>query len=377
MSSSSIPASVQSALWAQAGGRCQLRGCNKLLIGDLITGKRTGKYGYIAHIVADSADGPRGDKIRSPLLARDIENLMLLCPVHHKAIDVDHLADYPEPLLLEMKVQHEDRVEIVTDMDVDRRSHVVRFAASIGNLDALVSQKAVFNAMPPDRHPADFHTIDIEVSGLDLKDNDPAFWSIQSENLQKQFDRKIKQRVEQKEIHQLSVFALAPQPLLILFGTLLGDIMPAIVHQKHREPDTWKWQSQQPSINFQTTTYDGPANVRVALKLGISATITDDRIISVIGENGAVWSIVAENPHNDIMRRPDDLTQYKRHLRRLFDRIKAHHGEEAIINVFPAVPVSVAVETGRAWMPKADLALKIYDQSREAKAFVPTLTVGI
>jgi hypothetical protein len=367
---------VQTALWARAGGRCQLRGCNKLLIGDLITGKRTGKYGYIAHIVADSADGPRGDPIRSPLLAKDIDNLMLLCPVHHKAIDVDHLADYPESLLLEMKSQHEERIEIVTDMDIDRRSHVVRFAASIGNLNALVSQRAVFNAMPPDRHPADFHTIDIEVSGLNLKDNDPAFWSIQSDNLQKEFDRKIKQRVEQKEIQQLSVFALAPQPLLIQFGTLLGDIMPAVVHQKHREPDTWKWQSQQPSINFLTSEYDGPANVPVALKLGISATITDDRIFSVIGENAAIWSIAAENPHNDIMRRPDDLTQYKRHLRRLFDRIKAHHGEGAVINVFPAVPVSVAVESGRIWMPKADLALKIYDQSREAKAFVPTLTIG-
>jgi hypothetical protein len=29
------------------------------------------------------------------------------------------------------------------------------------------------------------------------------------------------------------------------------------------------------------------------------------------------------------------------------------------------VPVSVAVEIGRVWMPKADLPLQIYDQSKQ------------
>lgn len=124
MSKTAIPSKVANALWARAAGRCQFRGCNKLLIGDLISGKRTGKFGYIAHIVADEAGGPRGDAVRSPQLAQDIDNLMLMCPVHHKAIDVDYLADYPEDVLLAMKAEHEDRIEIVTDMDVDRVSHV-------------------------------------------------------------------------------------------------------------------------------------------------------------------------------------------------------------------------------------------------------------
>jgi hypothetical protein len=34
------------------------------------------------------------------------------------------------------------------------------------------------------------------------------------------------------------------------------------------------------------------------------------------------------------------------------------------------------VETGRIWMPKADLTMKIYDQNRTAQAFVPTITIG-
>lgn len=376
MSKTAIPSKVANALWAKAAGRCQFRGCNKLLIGDLIAGKRTGKFGYIAHIVADEAGGPRGDVVRSPLLAQDIDNLMLMCPVHHKAIDVDYLADFPEDVLLAMKAEHEDRIEIVTDMDVDRASHVVRFAATIGQRDSLVTTRSIFSAMPPDHHPAEGRTIDIELIGSERKDHEEAYWIEKNENLERLFARKIKERIEQREIRQLSVFALAPQPLLIRLGTLLGDIVPVSVHQKHREPDTWKWLPDQPRIDYKVSEYSGSKDVPVALKLALSATVNDDRITTVLGGDTAIWSITCDKPGNDIMRRKDDLGTYKQLLRNLFDRIKAFHGEGVLLHVFPAMPASAAVETGRVWMPKADLAMKLYDQNRTAHAFVPTISIG-
>jgi hypothetical protein len=115
--------------------------------------------------------------------------------------------------------------------------------------------------------------------------------------------------------------------------------------------------------------------VIVALKLALSATVTDDRIRAVLGDDIAVWSLTAESPHNDIMRRPGDLIEFKRHLRRLLDRIKAVHGENAATNVFPALPNSAAVEVGRIRMPKADLPLQIYDQNRSVGGFIPTLKI--
>ena len=48
------------------------------------------------------------------------------------------------------------------------------------------------------------------------------YWTVQQENLRRVFARKVKERIEQKEIKQLSVFALAPQPLLIELGHLSG-----------------------------------------------------------------------------------------------------------------------------------------------------------
>ena len=111
--------------------------------------------------------------------------------------------------------------------------------------------------------------------------------------------------------------------------------------------------------------------------LAISATINDDRVIAVLGEEAAIWAIKAVEPHNDAMQRRDDLAEFRRLLRLTFNAIKAAHGEDAVVNVFPAIPVSAAVEVGRVWMPKADLPLRIYDQNRKLRGFKEALWIGM
>jgi hypothetical protein len=370
------PPRVQSALWARAGGRCQYRGCNRDLVGDLISGNEDALFGFIAHVVADSPGGPRGDAVRSPQLARSLENLMLLCSIHHKLIDVDDVPGHPEPLLLAMKAEHETRVALLAGIDEGRASHVLRFGASIGANEALVSTRAIFAAMPPDHHPASHQTIDLELTGHAFSDADPAFWAMQQVNLQRNFAARVGGRIERQEIRHLSIFALAPQPLLIELGRLLCDIVPMVVHQRHREPPTWAWQRDFPTVRYKP---GQPAQRRtgaVALKLGVSATVTDDRIERVLGGGAAIWSLCAEAPHNDIVRCPEDQVAYRRALRALFDAIKARHGDRTPVHVFPALPASLAVETGRVWMPKADPELRIYDQQRD-RGFVPALTIGV
>ena len=363
-------------LWAKSAGRCQYSGCNKSLIGDLISGAEDKNFGFVAHIVADTPTGPRGDLIRSPLLSDDVSNLMLLCHVHHKLIDVDGVDQHPEDRLLAMKAGHERRVEIVTAIDDDRASHVLRYAANIGGHDSPVAYQQISTAMLPDRFPADgSRTLDIEIHGSAYQDHEPQYWDFQRENLNRQFATKIRERIESREIRHLSVFALAPQPLLIELGRLLCDIAPADVHQLHREPKGWRWPVDGPAMRFRVrepTRSDGP----IALVFALSATITDNRITDILGADAAIWAIEAEQPHNDIMKRPTDLAEFRRLARSIFNTIKARHGEQAVINIFPAMPVSAAVEVGRVWMPKADLPLVVFDQNRRLQGFVRALEIG-
>jgi SMODS-associated and fused to various effectors sensor domain len=126
-------------------------------------------------------------------------------------------------------------------------------------------------------------------------------------NLRHQFDVKVRGRVERQEIRHLSVFALAPQPLLIELGRLLCDIVPAAVHQRHREPASWRWASDGPPITFRTTEPDDRLPGKVTLKLAVSATVTDERLQAVAGGDAAIWSTLrgsASQRHFSSSRRP-------------------------------------------------------------------------
>ena len=61
--------------------------------------------------------------------------------------------------------------------------------------------------------------------GSAFQDGDPAFWEIERTNLRRRFDALVRQRIQAREIARLDVFALAPQPLLVELGRLLGDIV--------------------------------------------------------------------------------------------------------------------------------------------------------
>ncbi len=374
MAKTRIPQKTQSALWARAGGRCQYRGCNQSLIGDLEAGREDGTFGFIAHIVADAADGPRGCKVRSPLLAKSLSNLMLMCGKHHKEIDVDGRDAHTETLLLEMKREHELRTDLLTGVDRDRASHVIRFGARIGQNEALLSTNELFLAMLPRHYPADGRTIDLEMVGCAYRDDEPEYYRFQRDNLRRQFEAQMRGRIERQEVRHVSVFALAPQPLLIELGRLIGDILPAQILQRHREPATWAWQEGQPPMRFQAAEGAVVGTAPIALKIGISATLTDEPVTAVLGPDAAIWSLTVDAPHNDILRSPSDQAEFRAIVRRLLNRIKAVHGEGREIHLFPAMPASLAIELGRVWMPKADPPLVLYD--RQGPRFMPTFTLG-
>jgi hypothetical protein len=368
-----VSTKTRCVIWARSAGRCHYPGCNKPLIGDLVANNDDGNFGFIAHIVAEKPDGPRGDPVRSPQLADEPANLMLLCHIHHKLVDVDEVDEHPEQRLLEMKEVHESRIGIVTDIAADRASHVLRYGSKIGAQESVVSFSRVRLAMIPDRYPADGRSTGIEILGSIAKDGEDAFWSAEPNNLRRQFETQVRSRIAAREIAHLSVFALGPIPLLVELGRLLGDITPMDVYQLHREPAGWLWAKDRDRIRY---VIGRPAKIgrTIALKLGLSGDVADERITAVLGADVSIWSLIAAVPDNDLMRYPEDLSEFRRLMRQLYNEIKAAHGENALIHVFPAIPVSAAVELGRVWMPKADLPLNVYDQ-RPGEGFIARLRI--
>ena len=361
-------------VWARAAGRCQFRGCNEPLIDDYIAKKLNKKFGQVAHIVAESPDMVRGDAVLSPKLANDPTNLMLLCYKHHVMIDDRDTPDrFSVTLLHEMRDEHIARVDQQTAVSPNLASFPLFYGAKIGTQNAPFDYNVACSAMEPQRYPASTSAIELGIEKSLIEDSEATYWGFEPTNLEAQFNAQVQPRLARGEIKHLSVFALAPQPLLIQLGVLLGDIDAADIYQLHREPKGWKW-ADGDVIKFLENAPSPSTAQSVALKLAISATVDDTRIKKVLGDDVPIYSISACDPHNDIMRHPDSLIDFRQRMRRAFDRLKADHPEAKQIHIFPAAPVSVAVELGRVWMQKADLPLEIYDETR-GEGFVSRLKI--
>ena len=369
-----IPVATQTELWGRAAGRCEFAGCNKPLWKSSVTGERV-NIAQKAHIYSFSDGGPRGNDEVPPEDLNSIDNLILVCHECHRKIDAAlDGGRYPASLLQQMKREHERRVEFVTGIDPTRKGHVLLYGANIGEHSAPLDFAGAATAMFPHRYPASDHAISLGLQNSAASDRDEQFWFTERENLEKQFARRVRDRIADGEIAHLSVFSLAPQPLLIHLGTLLGDIIPCDVYQLHREPQTWVWPSGGDIPGYMIREPQSKTG-KAALVLSLSATIDLKRVTFVLGEDASIWTITVQTPHNDLMKSREQLAGLRAVLRRVFDQIKFAQGQSAVLHIFPAAPVSACLEVGRVRMPKADMPWQLYDQVNPLGGFVPALSI--
>jgi SMODS-associated and fused to various effectors sensor domain len=361
MSVTNISLTNRYILWGKSAGRCQFRGCNKPLFRDVLTQSEFNQA-YIAHIVADVPGGPRGDLIKSDLLKDDISNLMLMCDEHHRLIDKADVAGYPVELLMEMKKEHEGRVNKVSSINSNMHSHIITYKANVGSHTPVITYESVREFLLPTHYPALPAAIDLSLSNSPQRDRDESFWKTELENIETQFRDQLRPKFRKSEIKHLSVFAFAPMPLLIKLGTLINDIQYAEIHQPIRSPKTWNLSDDiQPNIylvNEPLKTYP-----IVALNISLSATINNDRIMNVLGSDTSIYTLTITYPFNDFLKSKKHLQDFSIEVRKLMNTIKSKYNAQTPLHIFPAMPIATAIELGRVWMPKADMPLAIYDEN--------------
>lgn len=367
-----LPEKIKYLLWGKAAGRCQFRDCNKMLYRDLTTQSEFNQA-YIAHIYGVKPNSARYEKDTSERLAKDISNLMLMCDAHHRQIDQHEKAKFPADVLIEMKKEHEHRIEILGNINSSLKSEIVIYKANIGNNPIVMSYDSLKEFLVPEKYPARNTSIDLSISNSTSVDSRKTFWELQLENLDDQFREQILGRLRKSELPHLTLFAMAPIPLLIRLGVYFNDIHQIDIRQKRRKSDTWKFDDDIETIfNFSMA-----PNIKthVALKIELSDYISDERITNVLGNDVSVYSINIDNPDNDFVKSRRQIIDFGKKMKEAFREIKKAHGQDVILNIFPAMPISLAVQLGRVWMPKADLSMKIFDQNYALGGFTEALEI--
>lgn len=372
----SIPERVRAQLWVAAGGRCQFNGCNKPLHRNVLT-KQALFLGQHAHIIGDSPKGPRGNDVLSKKLAHDPSNLMLVCAPCHTTIDRLE-DDYDTELLRRMKKRHEDRIQRLYDIDGTKDSVAVVLRHSIKRIhvpqftDRDVQAAILTNS--DFRHAPGEHMIRLDYRSRSARESDPAYWIELVRQLRDDFDRQMHLASQQGHPAHLSIFAFAPMPLNMQLGALIGNKIEASTFQWDRTAENWNFRNER-EFERQSITFDEvpPAERRdLAVAMSLSGEVKPAAIAAAVPGVPLV-RVGVPNPTPALVEDADDV----RHFRSKFTAFMASVRNQGYqrMHVFPAMPLSLAVELGRQLLPKADPAVGVWDL--QDGRYVPTLHIQV
>lgn len=365
MSYSNIPEKIKLILIGKSGAKCEFRGCDKKILEETLTGK-SGIYSNFAHIIADRANGPRGDKELSPKLAKEESNVMVLCFEHHKLID-ENEKEYTVELLNEMKNEHENYINELMKIPKNNNIIAVKYSSSISDRIPIIPDDDIRNSVRKQKMYNEGKIIDLSGNTYSEKNNE-SFFRLEANNLKECFLENVRPLQKRDGNRKIYLYAIAPQPLLIYLGVLFSDISNVEVQQLQREPIQEWYLGNEDDEKFDVNVIvPEKKNEKVALNISITANIDEDRIRAIVGEKCDIIKIESTIHGNDIIKNKSQLEKYNKKIREVFETIKDTYGRDCKISIFPAMPISIAIETGRCWMKKTHPNLIIYDEKKGFK----------
>ncbi len=357
-------------LWTESGGRCQFAGCNEDITRDELTLYRL-NAGNNAHIVASSSNGPRGGD-KSLALSNDIDNIMLLCPKHHKLVD-SNTGIYTTEKLKMMREEHNKKVAFLLNTMNYPKTKILLFKSPIkGTKKVHIDYNQAVEAVRETRmNPLDSTGVTIEIENHeDYKS--PMYWERAEKDLVFNVNQYIEPLYERFPDTILSVFPIAPIPLIIKLGFILGDKRRTNIYQKTRTPDTWEWRGKEASNTFETQKIVRDSRLsKVALVISLTAEIDMQRVLSVYDAD-IIYCINARRKDVDCITSEEDLKLFWHEYQAVCERLK-NEDRCTEVAVFPSVPVSAAFEMGRRYMIGVYPKMVIYDDD---EGFVKTIEIG-
>ena len=367
----SIKEPVRMRLWAVSGGRCEM--CNRILYQDLVFG-HDGNFGEMAHIHAVSEGGPRHKYGMSEEEKNNIDNLMLLCAEHHHMIDT-HPEDFREGLLLKKKKAHEDRIRQVTGIPSEQSCRIVTYFSNIDNQAEFASDRILREAvLLSGRVPMQEPVINLSEDSVTKYVPSKVIFEQKVQDLETQFRVWFDAVIKSKD--SIGIFALAPQPLLFKLGTLINDQYNAVAFQCHRSGHKWAWPNQNEETIFDFQCSKEGTCGKVALVIDLSATVLDDRITAVLGEDATIFHITMDQPCRTFVTSEAVQDDFVKVFRQAMEHIKDMRPAPSEIHLFQVMPNSLAVRAGMDYMPKADLPVVLYEQANQADGFFEAMTIG-
>ena len=363
-----IKPATERMLWGVSAGICEFNGCTNKLYSHHVTKEKV-NLSEKAHIYAFSAGGKRPSLLRFTPKINDIDNLMLVCERCHKLIDSED-TDYTAEQLLKMKKEHEQRIANVATIKPDLQSEIVIFNANIANRAIKISDYAAKSAIIPEHYPTRENPINLSPD-LSIFDNEENYWLTIATHLERQW-LQYEPTIRDKHI---SLFAVAPQPLLFKLGNLINRNYNVEVRQSQGCIDNWNWCCDKQTAKIETQIVEAEdALQEPIITFELTAKLSIDELRKEFGK-GTIYRITTESCSSEIIKSWQDLQVAINEYRNNLNAIREKYNNDVNVRIVPIAPVSVSIEAGRK-TTKGDPQITIYDRNYITKDWSAALTLN-
>ena len=358
-------------LIAESGGICNFPECGEKLIFQYEDGTIV-KLVEFAHIIGESPEGPKGHQKKSELMAKDPENIILLCVKHHKIVD-NNEREYTVATLKQMKKHH---IQWVNERLEGLKKAIWTLIIHSGNITETGVQNLYKELIYRDFYGthiiAETEEIIVEEfltktkKWLEYQQKQDEWW----QTFKKQ-DRKSK---------KFLICSINFIPLVIQLGYLIHDTFTTEPFQYHREEKTWRWEALDEIEGGQDfflieKSDNKDSNLQeVALSFSISGTINDDDIFEGVGKPIEIIKIKVNEPNRTWLKYKEQLIAFQKKYIHLIDRLVQQYMNLKEMHLFYAGPTPIAFIIGSSINPTIHPRFILYnyyakDKPKYTKAF--------
>lgn len=360
---------VRMRVWGRAAARCVL--CSEWLI-DARHFWHGIPVGELAHAVAASSgkNAPRGNEPLDEGKRAQEENILLLCHSCHRVIDSEaHRDKYTVDFLRARKAEHERRVREVTNFPTLRPAAVLSLHAQVRGSISPATPEQISAALLHARltgFGADTRNGRFDIT-LDRSEKEEWAWAAARSSIDKTVAR-IYEAIGGEDVRVISVFAIAPIPVLAYLGSRLDDKAEVALFPRQRidNASAWSWpRDPAPPMRFIVNYESEPSDSEdIVAIMNISGTVNQSRIPAALVD-APVLSITpdSETPRPDIIESIDTLNEFGAAWRATLATIEARWPRAQRIHIIAAVPTTVAVMIGRYRMRDAHPAFVLYQRA--------------
>lgn len=244
---------------------------------------------------------------------------------------------------------------------------------------ATITDPQIAAALPPGTQVGErVNIVPLPISNPEQAVNlEPERWEEAAAAQEALFRARIAPRLGAPDPPRLAYFGMAPIPLVVHLGSLLGGLAPIEIYQHHRGRSDWRWERTAAAAPLQihesgvpTSPQRGARTVVVRIATSFFILPEDTRMVlpgpaATSAEARTEIEIALAKPDPDALRSPEDIAEVADRFRRAMDAVAVYLPDVQVVHLFAAVPAGLALRLGMELRPNVHPRVQTYQFGKQ------------